>query len=119
MKFTVGELLDIGGNLNKLTLIKEIPAITGYKIATLVRKLSGPISDVTKAKHNLIKKYSDSPDEKNMITVLPENMSKFITELNELVMEEIEVDIKEVKLPEDVKLPDASALIGLDRFITV
>lgn len=119
MKFTVGELLEIRGNLNKLSEIKDVPAIVGYRIAALLRKFNGPLSDAEKARSDLIRKYSGPPDEKNQVTVLPENMAVFMEELNNLAAEEVEIEIKEVKLPEDVRLPDAATLIGLDRFITV
>lgn len=119
MKFTVGELFDLKENLNKLPQIKDPPALVGYKIASLLRHLNGPLADAEKARVELIKKYAGPPDENNMIKVLPENMTLYINELNELASEELDIDVREVKLPPDIKLPDASTLIGLDRFITV
>jgi len=119
MNFTIGELLEISGNIKKLSLIKDVPAITGYKIATLMRKLNEPLNDAEIARSELIKKYGGPPNLKDEVTVLPENLGKFMTELNELVVEEVDIDIREVKLPSDVKLPDATTLVGLDRFITV
>jgi hypothetical protein len=119
MKFTLGELLSVRENLTKLTQIKDIPAITGYRIATVVRKLSDHIMSADNARSTLIRKFAGDPDKDNKVTVLPENMMKFMTELNELLTEEVDVEIKEVKLPEDIKLPDATTLVGLDRFITV
>jgi hypothetical protein len=119
MEFTIGELLEMQISITKISQIKDVPALVGYKIASLVRHLNGPVMDAVKAKEDLIRKYAGKPDEKNQISVLPENMASFFKELNELVAEKVEVDVKEVKLPADVKLPDASTLIGLDRFITV
>jgi hypothetical protein len=119
MVFTIGELLEISGNINKLSLIKDIPAVTGYKIATLIRKLRDPLIDADNARSELIKKYAGPPNEKNEVTVLPENMGLYMNELNDLSIEEISIDIKEVRLPADAKLPDATTLVGLDRFITV
>jgi hypothetical protein len=119
MKFTIGELLEIKDNLNKLSQIKDIPSLTGYRIATLVRKFFHPIQDADAARNNLIRKYAGPPNEVGQVQVTPENFPKFITELNELFAEEVDLDIREIKLPEDVTLPDASTLIGLDRFITV
>lgn len=119
MRFTIGELLNMQGNLAKLSQIKDVTAITGYKIAALIRHLSGPISDAVKAKESLIRKYAGPPDESGQVSVLPEKFTLFIGEYNELVMEEVDVEVKEVKLPEDTKLPDASTLVGLDKFITV
>jgi hypothetical protein len=118
MKFTVGELLNIKDNLSKLSLIKDVPAITGYRIAALLRHLSGPISDAEKARDSLIRKYAGPPED-GKAQVLPENMGPFINELNELALEEVNIDIKIVILPGDIKLPDATTLVGLDKFITV
>jgi hypothetical protein len=119
MQFTLGELLDIQGNLKKLSEIKDVPALVGYKIATVLRKLSGPITDAEKSRNELIKKFSGPPDKDNLFRVSPENMALYLNELTDLLSEEVEIDIREVKLPAEIKLPDATTLIGLDKFITV
>ena len=119
MKFTIGELLEIKGNLNKLSEIKDVPARTGYQIAALVRKFREPLETIAKTQNELVRKYAGPPDENDRVKVLPENMPLFLNEFNDFAAEELDIEIKEVKLPEDVKLPDASTLIGLDRFITV
>ncbi len=118
MIFTVGELLTIQEGLGKLKDVKNIPAKTGYQIAKLLRGLSGPVTDATQARNNLIRKYS-GPATNGSMKVLPENMLLYIQELNELASETVDVDVKEVVLPPDAILPDATTLVGLDRFISV
>lgn len=119
MKFTIVELFTIRENLNKLSTIKDVPALVGYRLAAALRQFNAPMMDAEKSRNDLIKKYSGQPDENNMLKVLPENMSKFMDELNELMIEEVDIDLKEVVLPADVKLPDLGTLVGLDKFITV
>jgi hypothetical protein len=118
MKFTVGEILIIKDNLKKLSTIKDVPAIVGYRLAAALRQFNAPLMDAEKSRNDLIKKYS-GPVEDDMLKVLPKNMPKFMTELNELFAEEVEIDLKEVVLPAEIKLPDLGTLVGLDKFITV
>jgi hypothetical protein len=51
--------------------------------------------------------------------VLDENLEKFSNELSELTREEVDIDIDIIKLPNDIKLPDASVLIGIDNFFEI
>jgi hypothetical protein len=119
MKFTVGEILMLKDNLKKLSEIKDVPAIVGFRLAAMLRKFNEPIADAEKARVNLIQKFGGPADEDSKVTVLPENMSKFLAELTEMMNEELDLEIKTVAIPSDTRLPDLTTLVGLEKIITV
>lgn len=117
MEFSIKELVEMRGGLEKLCQIKDPPALFGFKVAALVRNLKGPVEDALKAKNDLILKYAGKPDENGAVSVLPENVDAYTLELNELQNAKVDIDVKELKIPSDMKLPDSGTLVGLDRFV--
>lgn len=104
---------------------KEWPVKTSYQIIVLMKKLSGQLEVIEKIRINLIQKYG-TKDEKTGGMIVPEdseNWKKFMSELNEIMRQEIDIEIEKIELPNQVDGKtiqiEPSALFLIDKFITI
>ena len=102
MKLTNGEIFSASQALGELNE-KEFPIRVNYGLLSIIKKLSGQFEIIDKLRVDLIKKYGTA-DEVGNITIEPntESWTKFITDLNILFNEDVEIDYEVVKLPFEV-----------------
>jgi len=116
MKVKIREILESSSVLQKLTTT-SLPVKTSYNILRNTRKISQEIEPFEKARTELVAKYG-TEDESGKIVVTDSNLQIFYKEVGELLDEEIEVDIRPIKIDDlsDVKL-SASELQLIDYMI--
>jgi hypothetical protein len=106
MKLKAGEIKIINEGLKEI-LLKELPVKPAYWLARIAMKLETEIKTFEQARMGLINKYSNKDEKGNpAIKKTKDGQSQFdITdvegfekEFNELNSQEIEIDIKPIKL---------------------
>lgn len=129
MKLLNGEVYGAVQSLAQLSE-KELPVKVSYWLARLTNKMDGTFKAIEKVREGLVKKHG-TPNLENpgQVSIKPEdeNWEKFITDYNELMMQETEVDFEPVKLP--IKLPQEvdgkplslkfNVLVALEKFIEI
>lgn len=104
MKFEVNDLTKLWNALNKLAE-KDFPLKTAIIIADNVKALQTPIDIIGKKERELIKKYAEKDKDGEMIegengSVKITNYMAFQREHDELFDDEIEVELKTIKMDE-------------------
>ncbi len=102
MKLTNGDIWVVQEPLKKI-LEQKFPVMVSYKLAQLVSKLNEPFKIIQEVRVGLVKKYGKvNKKGETEVKEGSEDWEKFVTEFNELMNQEVEVDIQKVKLPEKV-----------------
>ena len=102
MKIKLKDIVSNTAILRDLLKI-ELCVIPAFSIASNIRNIKGPIADFDTARKVLIKKYAVE-DNKNRVS--PDKIEDFTKELNSLLEEEVDVDIKKISLKDlaDIKI---------------
>jgi hypothetical protein len=119
MKVSNGDIFNAREALQ--TLIKErLPVKVSYRLARLAKKVSDQLTIIEEVRTNLVKQYGET-DENGNLSIKPgaKNMAPFLTDFNELMGQEVEIDADIIKLPEDGLTIEPSVLLALDKFIEV
>ena len=135
MKLLNGEIFQTKEPLEKLLQVK-MPVRASYALAKLALRLNEQLRIIEDVRNGLIRTYGkESLEAKGRLEVTPESSGweKFVSEVNELMMTEVEMDFDKVKLPEKVvekcskceaviEKPfeiEASVLMALEKFVEV
>ena len=120
MKVTNGDVFNAREALQSL-MKERLPVKISYRLAKLARKVNDQLTIIEEVRQGLVKQYGE-PDEKGEnISIKPgsKNMAPFLTDLNELMGQDVEIDSDIIKLPEDGLTMEPSVLLALDKFIEV
>jgi len=115
MKVKLGEIYRTKDSLQKVSEL-NIPAKIGIRIARLIRKLAEEIQTIDNQRNLLVKKYGEEKD--GQIVVKQDKLMDFITEFNDALEQEIEIEGEKIKIPGDVNL-DVMSLANFESFIDV
>jgi hypothetical protein len=77
-------------------LAEHLPVKLSYRLSKLVRKFAPEIEEFNKARDALLKEYGEQVEKGWQIK--PENMEKFVTELNGILVEEVELECQMLSL---------------------
>lgn len=110
MKVTLGELKIAEQALNKI-MGASLPIKIAYYLSKTITIIGEELTHLETARRKLIEKYGEK-DEKENLRVTDKNFEKFKEEYQQLFKEEVEINIKTIKLSElaDVKLTPAEVL---------
>jgi len=120
MKLTNGEIFNAKEPLRKL-LQEKLPVKVSYGLAKIAQKLEGQLQVIEKVRQGLFQTYGEPVKENpTQIRLNPEsaNYSKAMAELGELMMQEVEMVIEVVTLPDTLEV-EPIILMALDKFIKV
>ncbi len=96
MKFALGEIRNMKEPLGSL-LDKEIPIKSAWKLNRLIKGFDKELGEIEEFRINLIKKLGVEDVEGN--TQVPEDkMEQFVTEFNELLGQEIEIEFESIDI---------------------
>lgn len=117
MKLSVRELAGAEKGLMEIGNL-SLPTRISFKIARIIKKLTPELENFHKVKNDIVKKYGETKDGEQY-TIPKENVEKAQSDVDDLLKEEIEVDIKPVLLSE-LEGASISPLIlnSLDKIIT-
>lgn len=116
MKLTLQEILNVNEGLKQIAG-KELPSKLSYSLGRLQMKITEPLQVFDKTRNGLIKKYGELQEDKTT-KVKDENMEKFISELNEVLKTEENIEFN----PINISLFDGQSFskeffIVMDKFI--
>lgn len=122
----ISELMDSVTTLQKLSQ-KDFKAKLAWSIARLLKAAEVEVQAFNEARMNLITKYGEKDengelitDEKGNCKIIPDNVSTFNAELNELLASEIEINANKInfELLEDLDFTPSDIAV-LEPFIEV
>lgn len=120
MKLTNGEIYNSKGAMEKL-LQMRLPARTSYALLKMAGKLNEQLNVIEAVRVKLVQEHG-KPDEKmpNIFRVTPDCLgyTQFLTSFGDILGEEVELDIEQVKLPETLEIEPA-VLMALEPFVTI
>lgn len=104
MKITLGELKSAIEALNKIIAV-PLSVKVSYYLSKTIKVINEELTHLEETRIKLVEKYGQK-DEKGETSVTKENFPKFVEEFKQLLSEEVEINIKPIKLSEvlDVKL---------------
>jgi hypothetical protein len=104
MKITVGELKIAIEALHKLITV-PLPIKVSYYLSKTVKVIGEELSHLENARIKLVEKYGEK-NEKGETNVILDNYPKFYEELRQILAEEVDINIRPIKLSDiiDVKL---------------
>lgn len=120
----MGDLLNATDTLQKLSQ-QELKARLALQIARMLKEAEREIQNFNEIRMNLIKKYGEKDESGEIITddngnckIIPESVTVFSKELNELVEMEVEINANKIKL-DDLDSLDftPSEMVTLEPFI--
>lgn len=103
MKLTTMKILEANEALVQLGQLDNLPISTSVKIAHLYAKIEAEAKPFMELRNKLILKHGEKNKETQEIRV-PEKGPKaiaFAKEINEFLVQEIEVDVPKIKLPDE------------------
>lgn len=125
MKLANGDIFNAREPLQKL-MEEKLPVKIAYGLAKLGSTLNGQFQIIEQVRNGLIQTYgAEDPENPQQWKVEPgsEKGKKFIKEMDELFVQEVEVPIVMVALPEMVDgvalQVEPQVLMALEKFITV
>ncbi len=122
MQVTNGDIWQARGALQTL-LSEKWPVKTAYWLAKLARKLNDQYGVVDEVRVKLVRQYGTESNGQFSIAPDSPQWEQFATEMNELMLVEVEIPIEKIVLPTSDK-PDApqvqpATLMALDPFVEV
>ena len=120
MNVTNGDIFNARESLQ--TLLKErLPVKISYRLAKLAKKVNDQLTIIDEVRNGLVQQYGekDEKGENISIKVGSKNIALFLTDLNELMGQEVDIDSEIIKLPEDGLTIEPSVLLALGKFIDV
>lgn len=111
MKFALGEIRNMKEPLSSL-LDKEVPIKTAWKLNRLIKTFDKELGEIEEFRVNLIKKLGEADDDGN-VQVKDNKMEEFVTEFNELLVQEIDVEFDGIDIDSfgDVNLSARDTMI--------
>ena len=122
----ISELMDSVSTLQKLSQ-QDFKAKLAWSIARLLKAAEVEVQAFNEARMNLITKYGEKDENDELITdekgnckIIPDNVSTFNAELNELLASEIEINANKInfELLEDLDFTPSDIAV-LEPFIEV
>lgn len=95
------DVYDAKGPLEKL-MKEKFPVKVSYKLALLASVIEGQLNVIENVRRNLVNKYGENDGQNTSVKPNSGNWSSFISEMNELLDQEINLEFEKVKLPEKV-----------------
>jgi hypothetical protein len=96
----------------KVLLDTDMPINEGFKVIRLIDILQKNHENYAKAKEILIKKYCDLIDpDKGEFKIKEETKDKFLSEMDNLINIEFEVDLDKIKIPENINIKPKDLLV--------
>ena len=111
MKLTNSEITTALMVINKLGQ-KEMPIKTSYEMLKVGKALEAQAQIIEEIRKKLIDKYG----EEGQVKAGTEAMNKFFEEFNPILREEIKMNIKKFKLPDDITI-SLQDLAGLEKLL--
>ena len=96
MKFALGEIRGMKNPLGGL-IDKEIPIKTAWKLNRLIKAFDKELGEIEEFRVGLVQKLGVA-DEDGAVTVGEEQMEQFVTEFNELLNTEIDVEFEPISV---------------------
>jgi hypothetical protein len=114
MKFQLGEIRNMKDPMIAL-LDKELPIKAAWKLNKLVKAFDKELGEIEDFRVKLVQKLGNEDEEGN-VQVPEEKMESFVTEFNELLMTEIEVDFDAIDIDTLGEIQvSAKELLALDK----
>jgi hypothetical protein len=93
--FSLGELKSIEESLRKLVAV-QLPIVLSYKLSKVIKKINDALTSLEEHRLTLVQRYGDSqPD--GSIKVPPDKVEEFMTEYNQLLGVEVEIDFSPIE----------------------
>ena len=120
MKTTNGEIYVTKDSLQKLVDVEDMPIKYGFKVLKLVKKLNDEIVIIEQGRSLLISKYGKEIDDKGVkkmgVGPLDESFPEFVSEMNEMMAIEVELDAEKAKVPDSITM-SVKDIAALEPFI--
>lgn len=116
MKTTIEKILDAREILSRLA-VKALPVKQSYRLAKLVKAVNDELSVYDGERIKLCEKYGTLDKDNGVYKFEGENREKFNADINVLLSQEVELDVK----PIDISNLELSAqdIISIEPFIEV
>jgi len=131
VKVTNEEILNSRESIVMLSGMK-LPVMVSLQIAKFSHKASEPFVVFETVRNGLINRYGQQQESGEVAVIFPNDplgrpaspdWEKFVSELNELMSQEVELDVEKIKLPQEIDGKplqiEPSILIALEKFIDV
>jgi len=105
MKLKIREVLEAAPVLKKITVF-SLPVKVSYNIMRNMKKIEHELKPFEQSRLNLVEKYGKESEDGGKVTVADENLQSFYKDVASLLEEEVEVDLRLIKVEqlEEVKL---------------
>lgn len=97
MKLTFGTLYDLSSGLNKL-LDKELPTKVALFVQQNYKKVSDELNPSNEVRKSLIEKYKEKENEDGSVQLKKDKVELYKKEVNELMEQQVDIDLKSIKL---------------------
>lgn len=101
MMIKMEELQDMKPGLGKLAMQSGLSVKTSFNISRVIRQIASGIDLLDEQHRRLVLKYAGvtpEPDEKGMVSVLPEHKNAYAKDIAELMVLEVEFDIEPISI---------------------
>lgn len=124
MKITIKEILEGQDTLQKLSH-QPLPGRAAFQIGRLLKKLEEVLTSYNEVRVQLIEKYANKNEDgtfevndKNEYQFTAENMQAYISEINNVIADEVEVEAKPINFKDIEKLEfTAAEMTFLEPFL--
>ena len=117
IKTTLKSIVDAKTTVQKLSEM-TLPVKVSYGIAKLCRAMASELAVFNEERIKICEKYGKANEKENRYEFTPEGRANFDREYSELEAQEVELNVKPVKIPCNVSLT-AQDLLTLEDFIEV
>lgn len=97
MKLTVKDLYDLTEGLNKL-LDKELPTSVAFSIQRNFKKIGEEVKASDEVRKKIVEKYKEKDNKDGTIQIKKDKINVFQKDNDELMKQEVDVDVKKLKL---------------------
>lgn len=124
MKVTIKEILEGQDTLQKLSH-QPLPGRAAFQIGRLLKKLEEVLTSYNEVRVQLIEKYANKNEDgtfevndKNEYQFTAENMQAYVSEINNVIADEVEVEAKPINFKDIEKLEfTAAEMTFLEPFL--
>ena len=124
MKITIKEILEGQDTLQKLSH-QPLPGRAAFQIGRLLKKLEEVLTSYNEVRVQLIEKYANKNEDgtfevndKNEYQFTAENMQAYVSEINNVIADEVEVEAKPINFKDIEKLEfTAAEMTFLEPFL--
>lgn len=117
IKVTINRIISAMAVLQKLSN-KELPVKVSYALAKAIKTASAELATYDGQRIKLCEQYGKLNEDGSEYEIDEARRSEFEAKADELINLAVEIDVKPVKLPDDVKLK-ASEILAIEDFIEV